>query len=408
MPFGLDPTLGFVKRTTEDLLAQLEADEIAEISPSLDVSSTSPIGQLNGAFVKPLAEVWDLAEAVYAAQDPDKATGDGQDALCALTGTAREPATRSQVAVSLTLGAAVTVPQDSLVAVLGNSTAVFKLVGLEPAPGFPVVHADVTSVGAGTYIARFEAVDTGVVAANAGTLTVIVTPITGWTAATNATDAALGHDIETNSALRIRRDQELDALGSTPVDALRAELYSLLADNDIVGFVDVVENTLDTVDADGRDPNSIEALIDDGPSPIANNEIAQVIWDGRAGGIKTFGSTSGTAIDDLGLARTQNFNRPTAKPVYFAVSIVIDSVIFPADGDLQIKLAMVAHGQTLKPGEDVARNSFMGPIFSIAGVQNVTVLHLGFAATPTLDADLVIAVRERATFDTSRITITHV
>lgn len=407
MTFGLDPVLGFTKRTFDDLVAQVGADEVSELSPSLDVSSSSPMGQLNGVIMKVAAELWDLAEATYIAGDPDRNTGDGQDAVCAITGTSRNAATHSQVVQLLLIDAGVTVPQGSLMAVLGNPSAVFELVGPEPSVGDPLVPGDIVSTG-GVYNVRFQAVDTGPVVANATTLSVIVTPITGWTAGANPVDAVLGHDIETNSALRVKREAELNAPGSTPVDALRAELFQLLDASDNDGFVDVVENVLDTVDADGRPGHSLEVLIDDGISPLANSAIAQVIWDGKAGGIQTFGATTGVAVDTKGTNRTMSFNRPTPKPVYFAVSIVIDLVLFPADGDTQIKQALVTHGGLLKPGDDVARNAFMGPIFTIPGVQNCTILHLGFSAAPTLDADLVIEVRERATFDTGRITVAHV
>jgi uncharacterized phage protein gp47/JayE len=405
---GLDPVLGFVRRTAEDINEQLAADEIANISPSLDTSSTSPMGQINSAVTKVASELWDLAEAVYVAGDPDRNTGDGQDAVCAITGTSREPATKTQVRVELSLGAGATVPAGALVSVLGNPSVQCELVGLETVPG-TVVDGDVVAGGAGTYGARFQCTVTGPVVINAGTLTVIVTPETGWSAVTNPLDGTPGQDVESSTELRIRREQELAAAGSTPVDALRAELQQMLEANGIVdGFVDVVENDTDFTDADGRPPHSMEALIDDGVSPLNDDIIAQTIWDGRAGGIQMFGSTTGNAIDDNGVVRPQSFNRPTPEPVYFAVSIVIDTVEFPTDGDAQIQDAMVALGRTLNPGVDVARNQFFGPIFGVKGVVNVTVLNLGFAPVPVLSADLVIGVRERATFDTSRITVTHV
>lgn len=402
---GLDPILGFTKRTQEDLVAQVSADEVSELSPALDVSSTSPMGQLNGVIMKVAAELWDNLAAVYVAGDPDRNTGDGQDAVCAITGTTREAASHSQVAVNMALQATVTVPAGSLMSISGNPSVQFELVGPEPAPGFPVVPGDVTSVGAGFYDGRFQAVNTGPVAANAGTLSVIVTPVTGWGNSVNFSDAALGRDLETPTALRIRREQELAAPGSTPVDALRAELYRLMAANNIVGFANVIENTQDVVDADGRPPHSVEALVDDGPSPLADDFIAQTLWDGRAGGIQTFGSTTGNAFDAIGVVRPQSFNRPSLTPIWLVTSVVTNPAIFPADGVAQIQVAMAAHGKTLAPGDDVARTSFFGAIFSVLGVVNVTVLHLGLAPAPVGDADLVIGVRERATFDTSRITV---
>lgn len=406
---GMDPVLGFVTRTTADIVEQFAADEVAEISPSLDTSSTSPIGQVNGAIAKVAGELWDLAQATYVAGDPDRNTGDGQDAVAAITGTTRLEATHSQVPIELELDAGTTVPLGSLMAVLGNPSSQWELLGEEPPFGEPVILGDVVAVADGTYTARFQAVETGPIPANATTITQIITPVSGWNSGSNPQDADPGRDIEVSSAMRTRREQELAAPGSTPVDALRAELYKLLAFWGVTsGFVDVVENVLDVTDADGRPPHSIEALIDDDPTPVDDDEIAQVIWDGKAGGIRTFGSTNGDATDALGNLRSMNFNRPDLLPVYFAVSIVIEDAIFPDDGDVQIKAAMAAFGDLYKPGQDVIRNSFFGPIFSIPGVTNVTVLDLDFSPGPTTDTDLVVAVRERATFDTSNIAVSHV
>lgn len=405
---GLDPVLGFVRRTAEDINEQLAADEIAGISPALDTSSTSPMGQVNSAVTKVVAELWDALEAVYNSQDPDKATGDGQDALCALTGTTREAAARSQVRCALNLNIGANIPVGALIAVLGNDSAQFKLVGTETIPG-TVNPGNVLALATDTYYARFESVDTGPIAANAGTLTRIVTPQTGWNTVSNPLDAVLGRNVEEPAELRIRREVELAAAGSTPVDALRAELSELLAAEGVIdGFADVLENVQDVTDADGRPPHSLECLIDDGVSPVDNVLIAQTIWDGRAGGIQTFGSTGADATDALGRARTQYFNRPTPVDIYFALSIVVDTDFFPADGDTLIKEAMVALGATLKPGADVMRTQFFGPIFGIKGVLNCTALTLGTAPAPVGTADISIGVRSRAKFDTSRITITHV
>lgn len=406
---GLDPVVGFVKRPIDDIKTQIEQNLIDEVSPSLDVSSSSPAGQLIGAVLKPIQELWDLAQAEYVAIDPDRNSGDAQDAVCAITGTLRGVATHSQaksVTVTLTAGTTL-ITGTTLAAVQGNPNAIFRFRGVEPTGGNPVVNANFTAPSSGNFSVRFESVDTGPVAANAATLTVIVTPISGWTVVTNPTDAILGLNIETDSDLRVKREQELAALGSTPLDALRAELVTLLADNGIVGSVSAFENDLDTVDADGRPGHSVEALVNDN-SLLSNNAIAQVIWNGKAGGIQTFGSTTGTATDALGLPRTMNFNRPTLKPVYFAVSFTV-TPNFPADGDAQIKAAMVLSGQTGRNvGDDVMQNRFFGPIYTVAGVGEVTILNLGFSASPVTSTDLVIALRELATFDTGRISLTHV
>jgi len=404
MPFGLT-SAGFVKRTLEDIQAQYAADEIAEISPSLDTSSSSPMGQINGVIGKSVSEVWDLGQAVYDAGDPDKAVTDGQDAICAISGTLRKAATKSYVAQTLNLNAGVTVPAGSMVSVLGNPSVQFELIGPEPAPGGKVIPGPVVSTTAGTYFGRFQSTKTGPIAANAGTLTVIVTPVSGWNSTTNALDAVLGTNVETDSALRQRRELELAAVGSSPVDALRAQLLKLTGMQQVTVF----ENVLDTTDANGVPPHAVECLCYDGPSPaVANDVIAQRIWDSKAGGIRAYGAVTGNAIDSQGNTRVMSFSRPTQKTVYFTIDIKIDASKFPGTGDTDIKSALVAKGLTFGVGQSVVLASFYPSIFGITGVTDVVVFRAGFTASPSGTANLTIAARELATFDTSRIIINHV
>src|SRR4029453_12170839 len=73
----------------------------------------------------------------------------------------------------------------------------------------------VTSTTAGSYDAVFESENAGAAAiAEAGTLTIIATPVAGWNGVTNAAAATPGQDIESIAALRIRRAAALSIGGS--------------------------------------------------------------------------------------------------------------------------------------------------------------------------------------------------
>ena len=58
----------------------------------------------------------------------------------------------------------------------------------------------------------------------------------------------------------------------------------------------VWENGGDTVDADGRPPHSVEAMVTGGD----NAAIAAVLWAAKARGIATYGSTSVAVADAQG------------------------------------------------------------------------------------------------------------
>lgn len=414
MAFGVTNE-GFVKKTLPDILGEIQARQKDEISSALDVSDDTPIGQLNGTFAAQIAELWDLGQAVYTAWDPDKNSGAGQDAVCAITGVTRLGEEKSYVDGSLGLSTGAQVPAGRLVAVQGNPTVQFEVVGaLE---GFPesLVVGPVPSAGPapsdGNYRARLRCTKAGPVIANSGTLTVIVTPVTGWNSFTADGDAVRGRNVETPTELRARREDELFAAGSAPVDAIKADLMQLLDDNGVDGSVTVFENITLTTNADGLPGKSIECLIFDGVSPaVANEDIAQQIFDSKAGGIQTYGTTGPvTAVDDDGNSHDIYFSRPANVPVYFDIDIEVNDEVFPVTGDVDIKTALAAFAlDHQKVGLEVASSLYYASITSIAGVKKVSAFRLGESTSPVGTADLPMSTRKLATLDTGNISINHV
>jgi uncharacterized phage protein gp47/JayE len=397
-------TCGFTRYELPAIIQDMRDDFEADISPALDTASDQPMGQIIGIFADRLASLWDMGQHVYTAFDPDKAEDASQDAVCALTGTQREAASKSYVKQNLSLSAGTTVNPGAIVASSVDNSIRFVLVGPWPADGELPAAGPITAGTTGVYQGRFEAENTGPVTAAADTLTVIVTPVSGWTATTNPLDAEPGRNIEKSSELRVRREEELAAVGSSPVDAIRAELLKL---EDMID-VQVFENTSEVTDADGLTPHSIECLVFDGPSPsIPNNTIAQTIWDARAGGIKVHGVTSATAIDARGVSHSVPFTRATQVSIYFTIDIRVDSS-FAGSGDDAVKDAIVAKGDTFKPGDDVILTGFYPAILGIQGVTDVIVFRAGTAPSPASTINIPIGSRAIALFDTSRIVINHV
>ena len=70
----------------------------------------------------------------------------------------------------------------------------------------------------------FLAEDYGPIPAPIGTLTTIVTPISGWDTITNLVAGVTGRFIETDAELRIRRQNSIRLFGAATVEAIRAHL----------------------------------------------------------------------------------------------------------------------------------------------------------------------------------------
>ncbi|MCK6585966.1 MAG: baseplate J/gp47 family protein, partial [Polyangiaceae bacterium] len=321
-PWGVLST-GFKRKTVEEILSDIVTREKGEISASLNTATETPIGQLNGIFAAAVGQVWELAEAVNSSFDPANAHYQALTQLSLLTGTQRQPATRSKVTATVNLNGGVTLPAGSVASVSGTPSARFRTLVDVVAPAGP----------AANYSVAMEAEQTGPVAANAGTLTVIATPVSGWNSVTNASSATLGRVEETDLELRLRRSAELRAQGTSPLDALRADLLEL----DGIDQAVVFENVSDLV-VDGMPPHSIEAVVFDDPS-IANALIAGLLWANKAAGIQAYGETVTTVTDSAGYDHTVGFTRATQRLVYLDFDVTIDPDLYPADGDDQVAAA---------------------------------------------------------------------
>jgi uncharacterized phage protein gp47/JayE len=298
---------GFVDKPIEDILSEIEADEKSVLGDGFDVSAQSPAGQINGVVATQIREVWEVAQATYSAIDPDKNTGTAQAAVASLTGTVKEAATKSTVTGTVNLDAGKTLAAGAIASVDGNPDARF------------ITIADATNGGGAPadVSVAMEAVDAGAVVANATTLTVIETPKSGWNSITNALDAEIGSEIETEEELRIRREEELRKEGAAAIDAIIADVRAVTDVESVAGF----NNPSDVVDGEGVPPHSFEILVEGG----AANDIAQAIWDSQPAGIEAHGDTSGTAVDVDSNNQTVAFTRPTEVVLHLDITVSVDS-----------------------------------------------------------------------------------
>ncbi len=433
---------GFVSKTIEIIREEISQDlRDAYENQNLDVSDASALGQLIGIFAEREALLWELAEAAYNAWDPDSATGTAQEGVCAITGTRRNGAEPSTATLTLTGTPGTTVPAgnrasadgtedefetlaDATLATLvawasgtayvvgdrrKNSNRVYVCItsGTSAGSGGPTTTSDdITDntahwryVGEGTGAVDVEAecTEDGPTVALSGTITTIETPVAGWQSVMNLEDATLGADIETPEDLRIRREEELAGPGTSPPDAIRADVQSV----EDVTSVTVFYNDTDAEDADGVPAHAVEVLVRGGD----DQDIFDQLFASVAAGIKTHGTESGTVTDSAGNDHTVKFSRPDEIDIYVDLEFIYDADLFPSDGDDQIKAALVAYGDEQECGKNVVSSALIAQVFSVAGVLDVTVCHIGIASNPSASTTLQIALRELAVFDSSRITI---
>lgn len=386
---GLTVT-GFQAKTLEEIQEELASELKSQISSTLNTSAASPLGQLIGIFASHLRQVWELAEAVYNGQYPDSATGFSLTALAALTGTAREAATRSVVLCTVNVDPGAYAAGTLTAHVLGDPTA--RFVNTVEVTNGGGAAADVTGV-------EFQAEETGVVRANAGTLTVQAEVTSGWNSVTNPLDATLGAEVEEDSALRLRRESELRAVGSTTADAVRVDVALVEG----VTSVSVLENDTDAT-VDGIPPHSLEVVVLGGDDA----DVAQAILEAKAGGIQAYGSSTELVEDSQGVLHSIGFTRPTTLTVWLEVDLEATSGEY--GGATEVEEALVDYGDAnllTRPGGDVVLSKLSAEIFrNVSGVLDVTAIRVGTSASPVSTSNLAVGTREVADLDTSRILVT--
>lgn len=375
---------GFERPLQDDLAKSIATDQRGTISAQLDVSESTVIGNINNIFADRIALAYEALEEAVVMLDPDNATGERLVSLALLTGTERRGPQPGSVTVTCTLAANTVFDAEELVVHAVN----------EPSNRWH--NRDVVeTTTAGDYDITFlsEVSGSDAVAA-AGTLTVIASPVEGFSAATNDEDATPGRDIEDIEDLRVRREEELSLGGATTADAIRAEVMQ------VEGVIEVLveENTSDATVGD-LTPHSIRVVVWDGdPGAVADDAIAQAI--NPAAGIVTVGSESGVYVRSDGSTTTRNFERAEAVDIYVSADIESTTGVSAA----AVKAAIAEAMPTLIGG-DVKYNRISAAVF-IDGVDDFASLTIGTAPSPVGTSNITISNTQIAQLDLNNVILT--
>jgi uncharacterized phage protein gp47/JayE len=399
---------------------------------------------------------WALGQAIYNAQTAEGATGTAEDSVNALTGCIRLAATDSTTTLALTGTNGTVIAADSIAAVTGSNGNQFALnaaatlatatswagttsytlgqyvtnasniyyctaSGVSASSGGPTGTGSSIPdgsgslvwayVGAGTAmaVAAATATVTGPLAGPSGTITVIVTPVSGWSNVWNPLDAALGTNEETDSAYRIRRNAELGENGKGYLNAIRAAVLEVDADTpNAVTACTVFENYTDETSGDGIPPHAIECLVEGG----LNLDVATAIFNTIPAGIQPFGQTNTvteTITDSAGNTHVVQFSRPEAVNIYVTLNVTVnpESPYFNTSdgGQAAIQAQVVSWGNGLGAGFDVSASYASAQAFiANVGAWAVTSAYVGTAPSPA-SGEVVITARELPNFDTAWVVV---
>ena len=392
--------------TVEELLEVETAEQRAAIDANLASGPDTVIGMLNGINASHEREAWESLQASFTAINPDAAEGAVLDAVCAISGTTRNPATKSyfrgtrKLDVTLDDLATVTIGVTKFAI---TATPSIRFVALETFQNTTGI-TDVFQIAA-------EAEDTGPIEAPAGTVTTIATPTTGIVAVSNPYDAVIGKAIESDEDLRSRREAELRQGGSCTTGALLSDLVAYTDESGahpILSAV-VLENKTDFTDANGVGPHAFEAVIWDGiAAAVPNLDIATIIDGDTPIGISSEGAIT---VTDATLDAPASFSRATQAPFEIEVTLRKDAVTYA--GDMAVSAALAAVSQATQVPSDGTTGSgvipygrYLAAALGVAGVNRVTLIRMKFTGgSYATEDDLTMPVRSVGTLDSGDVTV---
>lgn len=389
--YGVLPT-GFNRKRLNTILEELNREVQSVFGENINLSPQSPDGQINGIVSEAYADLWELAEESYNAFNPSSVTGLSLGNLVQINGISRLQATFSTVTLTVSGVSGTIIPAGSLVST-ADSSVDFETV------------AAATIASGGSIEVEATATASGPLEAAIGTVTVIGTPVTGWSSVTNLAAATLGTDEENDSDLRARRARSVASASQAIIDAI----FSAVSNIDGVTQTVVLENDTNSTDANGLPPHSFHVIVAGG----LDNDIVQAIWIKKPAGITSFGTTTSTAVDVQGISHDVSFSRPTIIPIYVEVEVT-KFAEYPSNGDELIKQAIVDYangdlveGRGFSLSDDIIYTRLYTPINSVPG-HEIDSLTIGIAPSPTGTVNIAIAIDEIGAFEVDNITVTSV
>ena len=261
---------------------------------------------------------------------------------------------------------------------------------------------DLVAVGA---LVTGTAADVGTLDFPANTITRLVGINLNIDSVTNPFDFIEGRFRESDEDLRDRMEAREQATGT----ATKPSIETSIAQVDGVTSVLLIENdTMNTVG--GIPPKAYETFVVGG----SDADIGKVVWETKPAAIETHGTETVIVIDQNGDTQAVKFSRKVQRYAHMRVDYSIDTdtsaPAFPADGEDQMKQAVVDYGDSLLSGEDYIPSKFYGPLYTVPGVVINTIeiaVTPNAGDTPTYQSTTIsIEETENLNFDISRVTLT--
>jgi uncharacterized phage protein gp47/JayE len=212
----------------------------------------------------------------------------------------------------------------------------------------------------------------------------------GLTSVTNAVAAIPGRLRETDPQYKERHTAAVATSGEDDI----AGIYSAVSEVSGVSDCRVIEAV-----------GSITVSVIGG----SDADVAAAINNNRTGGIPSLGDQSVDVYSAItGETTTERFYRAVDREFFVALTLAKNKALFPDDGELQIKNALVAMAlATYRINGTVDYRALQAPVYSVAGV-TISDLRIGWTAAPTGITNLTTTIQQRAALPIENISISFV
>jgi Baseplate J-like protein len=265
----------------------------------IQINSNDQDGQFLGLLAQALDDVNTETTSVYNAYSPATAQGSGLSSNVKINGLDRFVPSNSTVPLSISGVFGTTISNGLVNDASGNQWALPSSVTI-PSVGAITVTATCLTAGAIQLIT--------------GTALTPVNPTLGWQTATATADATPGAPAEVDAQLRLRQSLSTALPSSTMLDGIQAAV--LAVPGVVTSSFAILENDTPAPNADGIPGNSIAVVVQGGDAMA----IAQAIA-GSKFACGTFGTTSETVVDAIGVSHVINFFFLSQPPITWEVTI---------------------------------------------------------------------------------------
>ncbi len=239
-----------------------------------------------------------------------------------------------------------------------------------------LVLSDNLTTASVTVLADFATMDYGKLIFPNGTITVMITNISGFDMVENLIIPTYGRIQETDIELRHSYLAKSAIRSTRMIDSICSQLINNISNvESATGY----ENDTDYTDSEGRPPHSVEIIVDGGDE----TEIAGIILDKKAAGIQTFGEITVNVATEYGDSVPISFNRPEYIYVWMKVTLDADRSYLPTNYANLTVDSIVEDASRLKAGDNMLSQIFNDGIYRAVG--GVTYVDIKCATTTDKD-----------------------